>query len=68
MQKRYTRQNPDLKACAQRLLNQKAGKKVGRKEGSVLPKAGTALLSRPVRTMFTMKNRKRVQGRVALGA
>lgn len=54
--------DPDLKACPQR-----SGKKGERRGVSHSPKAGTALLSRPARTMFTVKSRKRVQGRVALG-
>lgn len=38
------------------------------REASYSPKAGTALLSRPVRTMFTVGNTKRSQwGAVALG-
>lgn len=71
MQKRYTRtdlrgRTRSVKAVL-RLLNHKAGKKGGGREVPYSPKAGTALLSWPVRTMFTVKNIKRVQGRVALG-
>lgn len=57
-------QRPVLRGHETRRAGRKAGK------GSVYsPKAGTALLSRPVRTMFTAGDTKRSQwGAVALGA
>lgn len=58
-----------LKACPQRSLGPEGQGRREEGEASYSPKAGTALLSRPVRTMFTVGDTRRSQREaVALGA